>query len=535
MFIERSKLYLALLILSLPLIYLCPVINSPLSSDDLHNFHLRVNSKDYYAQNILTLGHGLIDWAKSTGRYSPFSSYLIEIVFKYFQTISRYKAFLFSLNLCALASFVLLLFTIGRKSLIPFFIVVYGSLVQFRMQFHDPFTSLHGMYPSLAICIFLCTSLYIQFLKRENLFVLMTSLLFFISAYLISEVGLTLIPFLFICSFFISSNPKKIILSLFPFIISGTTYILYVLSIRRSVKQFYEGVQTNFDVSAMFEVLAKQLFSALPLSNLYRQMAIPKIIGLQLSAINILAVVAIITFSVSIILLQKWKSQEKVQFSLPLLGMGLTLLIVPSIFIMSSLKYQHSLCYGFGYLPFYIQNFGTAILLSYLLYALTFSAFRGSKLFFIALLSSICLASSVAFLINNAQNKVRAYEQSLPFEAQIKSLNNGILSSVHDKSTIILAPDYIWKAPKVYQILFKNITGKDFNVYDIEDWEAQKPDTINSGCYVFSCEKGDTIYSRLFSSDCLSGKPLSVLKTDTFFHNVRLSEIEKPLLIRHCE
>ena len=527
------RFYILLLSILLPLVYLLPVITSPLSSDDLHNFELRVSSKGNSNQNIFDLANGAITYYRDCGRYTPFAEYSKEFAFKVFKTILAYKIYLYFLNLLALAAFALLLYSAGQKRLIPFFLAMYGTVVQFRIQFHDPFTSLHGMYLWLGVCIFLSTALLIMYMQEQNYFLFALSLIFFGLSLLTSEVGLILLPVLFICSFFSNATKKSKILSAVPFLLCWLGYVIYVLHIRTSVKQIYEGVQTNFDTAAMLDVLAKQLFSTLPLSNLYQQVAIPEILIVQLkSPLNVGAILSIIFLSVGITALQiRNRKESDFKLSLPLIALGIALAILPACLIMQSVKYQQSLHYGFGYLPVFIQNFGTATLLA-CLFAFVIS--RSRKLILpVILMVSVCIVSASSFLFNKAISKTRAYEQSLPLQAQWESVQRGLLSSCESGSTIFLSHDYIYKAPFIYHDVFMNLTGKEFTVYDIEEWKIETADSGKSACYVFDCVKGDTIYTRLYALECSNGKWLKVLRTDTFQHNVRLADVEKLLLAHH--
>lgn len=186
---KGSKFYILLFSIVLPLIYLLPVITSPLSSDDLHNFELRVSAKENKNQSIPELANGAICYYRECGRYTPFAEYSKEFAFKYFPGLLAYKLYLYFLNLLAVAAFAFLLYSIGQRKLIPFFMVMYGTVVQFRLQFHDPFTSLHGMYLWLAVFMFLSAAFYGLFMQKRNYFLLLLSLLFSGLSFLTSEVG----------------------------------------------------------------------------------------------------------------------------------------------------------------------------------------------------------------------------------------------------------------------------------------------------------------------------------------------------------
>jgi len=258
--------------------------------------------------------------------------------------------------------------------------------------------------------------------------------------------------------------------------------------------------------------------------------AIPLVLWQQLTILNAIAVLFITLLSVGIFVFQTKKKENSFKLSLPLIGLGLTLMILPACLLMQSVKYQQTLAYGFGYLPVFIQNFGTAMLLAYL-FAFVVSC-RRNLILPIVLLLAVCTASVSSFLFNKAISKTREYQQSLPLQSQWQSVQNGILSSCPEGSYILLGHDYIYKAPFIYSTIFTNLTGKKFKVYDLQEWNGEMSDS-SSLCYIFDCQKGDTIYNRLYQMNCLTGGLLRILKTDTFHHKLRLANVEEPLLRRN--
>ena len=517
----------------IPFIYLLPVLNSPLSSDDISNFNLRVSQEDYYAKSIFEIAESDITLFKNAGRFTPLSFYLEEAVFKYFQTINQYKTFLYCINLFSIFTFALLLYLLELKRIIPLFFICYGGQVQFRLQYHDSFTGFNGMYIILSICIFLSTSFYILYLKESKVYLLFVSLFLAIASILLSETGLFVIPFLTCSALFANVSKKKVIVSLAPFFVSALTYVVYVLAIRAHVKVFYPGVETNFVVSPMMDVLWKQLFAALPFSNLYHHTAIPKIMWAELSSISHLIIVFCLFFLFLFIFMETKKGIEsnKVSWYLPALLLGLVLMVVPVVFIMPSIKYQQTLLYGFGYLPVYLQNYGTALLIS-LLMRLVISKKNNFIMVTLSysLFLTIYISSASAFLFNRGISKVLAYEQSLRAQAIFASVEHGILSCCPEGSVIIVINNAIWRDPEVSQKIFQNITGKKFSVYDYGNWKASEIKPEEQSCYILDCQNGDTIFTKLYSADCSSETMLNLLAEDSFVHDIRLCEVERPLL-----
>jgi len=180
--------------LLLLIVCLSPVFQTRLFSDDLQNFQLHASAKHDADKSISALAAPEIETWKASGRFTPLSFYLQEYVFKTFRTVKNYKAYVFVVNVLAIISFFFVLYVLNYQKLIGLFCLFFAGEMQFRLKYGDAYTSLNGMYQVLCIYLFLSMALFVLYHKRNHVWMLVSSCVFFACACLISEEGLILVP-----------------------------------------------------------------------------------------------------------------------------------------------------------------------------------------------------------------------------------------------------------------------------------------------------------------------------------------------------
>ncbi len=516
----------------LVLICLLPILKTGLYTDDLFLFQTRNSLSEFRDKPFTETAHKEVESWKNSGRYAPVSLYLMEFVYKNFTTIISYKIYVLLMNLLAVISFLLLLKSFNAPKLIPLFLLFYAAEIQFRLQYHDAFSAFNGMYQLLAICIFGSIASYNYSVQRRSWGFYILSIALASIAMLTSEMGVCLIPLLLICAWFNHPNLRKSVFSIIPFAAILLVYMAYILKIRSEATWSYPGLSANLNWSDMFPVLEIQLFAALPFSNLFKQNQIPQLLSGQLvGTFNFLAIFLILITATALIFGSKRISM--VSFRKGLIWIAILLWLFPACILMTSVKYQHELHWGQGYLPVFIQNFGVAVILAYLALLILNIGELWSKVVFNFIGLVVITALLSAFLFNSAIIKVRNYDLCIPADALYRSIKSGILNDCPSGSNIILTDDYFWRAPDIYRQIFQDTYKRNFSVFDAEEQKPGSNVKINpvNACFLLECAKGDTIYTRLYKLDCSSGNKIGLLRCDTVMHNLRLSELEKPILL----
>lgn len=521
------KLNRLFVILAFALILTCfiPILRTSLYSDDIHDFQLLKAYSADRAPGAWQKSAEAVERSMGVGRFAPFSLALQETLFTYCTTVQAYKWFVLLANLFAVGAFLFFLSALNTGINIAVWAVFYGSVIQFRVLYHDAYTSIHAMYPLLTVYIFLCLGFYSRFIQTGRKRFWAVALLFYAMAHLASEVGLVLALLLPVTAWALKVSFRRIVLTALPFAVISVLYLGYVLWLRSVTNpNAYTGLSANFDKVAMLTLVKQQIYGALPLSSLHLQVAIPTILLHQLNSTgNILSVLFIIVIPCLIFYkIYSRRDGEGVK-SYRFFVLGLCVLVGPAIFIMPSLKYQQELEWGMAYLPVYIQSLGTATLITFIFYLVHNSQSIILKLFGKALFLFAIASTVMSFLFNSAVIDRVSYERGKPAEGLFTAVKGGILNDCEQGATLILTRDYIWRAPWLYDSIFTRVTGKHFIVDDAELWSPPYDSLVlGKQCYLLDCVPGNPIITSLYNMNCYDGSKGKLLKTDTFPCSIEL-------------
>ncbi len=493
----KSKLFSTTMGFILVVICFLPILKSGLYSDDLHNFQLRAASPKLQEESVYALAEPEIALWKNYGRYTPLSFYWMEFVYKYFTTIADYKCFVFLINILAVIIFLVYLSQLKLNINYSIWLVCFAAVVQYRITYHDAYTSLNGIYQLLAITVFAALIFYHYYLLKGALWLLLLSVLLFICSIFISEIGLLVLLLIPISAIIFKVPIKKLSIIFLPFFIITIAYLIYIAWLRMHVNQkdVYFGLTANYDLGAMVNLLVKQILASFPLTNLYHKRAIPNILIHQLTyPQNIISILAIVT--IAFFAYRKYSEQKISQtLSFNYLLVSVSLIIFPALFILPSLKYQTEVQWGVGYLPVYFQNFGSATLLAFL-FQYGINNYRNAvKKMGTYIYIFIVTVTCITFLFNNALINACSYNTSFPAEIFYEKIKEGALKNCKNGSTIILGHDFFWKSPELYQKIFKDLTGKDFTIID-NDVKLDNNDSID--VFYLDCKMGDKVIVSLY-------------------------------------
>jgi hypothetical protein len=527
---NKQKLLSILLGLALVIICLSPILKSGLYSDDLFNFQHKTLYNTAHPSNIYELAVPNINYWKSIGRYTPVSFVLMEFVYKYFISVESYKLFVWVMNILAVIAFLFYLSSLKIKLNYGIWLVCFGAVTQFRISYHDSFTSLNGMYQLLAIFIFTASALYAYSIYSGKYWMLIFPALLFTLGILESEIGLTTLFIIPVTALILKTPFKKFILTFSPFVLIAMMYLGYTFWLRTNVnaQDAYIGLTSNFDFVSMRNLFYKQLYAAVPLSNLHNKFAIPIILFHQLHDVkNIIGILFIVFISWLIFRndsIQKKSETQPINWVFFLLSF--VLIASPALFILPSVKYQLEMKWGIGYLPVFIQIFGSATFFAYLIqicfYSRKWIIQRFSNLIFILMVCCSC----IALLFNQALINSRSFTYAYPAQTFYESIKGGILNNCKEGSTIVLGNNFFWKNPNNYSLIFKEITHKEFRVLDAE---SSIPVSDSTDCYLLDCRPGKTVVVSLYKINCIDKKPISFIQKVETACDIDMIEEEKTI------
>lgn len=386
-----SRYNLEILVVLLMVVYLFPIIQSVLFSDDAFIFLNSLIDNKIIGDDswLFKAKEETITWALNSGRIAPLfyftNNYLlynlnpISVKLIYYvgtllaifigcYTISK----LFEYNIFSL----LLLFCIGS--------------VQFCIRYHDSYNSFGLLYPCIVIFNFSSlyfANTYLSTMRNLNLYI---SLAFFLVSLFFQEISLIFLPIHMVLYWWKSKSIKHLI----PyFVIAGLYFLLFCfmrLSVDTSTQ--YSGLKSVFDFKKNIYVFYSQFLGGIPLRNTFCTY-FDFDLYCKLLTENWLQV--LFMFIVSFFVLWRQFNIKTIQSSNYIIVIGFMLLLLPALSISFSAKYIEEISESKFYIPVFIQIFGSALLLGVL-----FLRFYWGRIFILIVFPSIICLS---FLTNKTE------------------------------------------------------------------------------------------------------------------------------------
>lgn len=438
----------------LVIISLSLVLGSGLYSDDLPDFqYFRSSCPMSFSQMITRTNDQIADCLLS-GRFTPLAYYTRNIMLWLSPSVLIYKVLTFLINLCAVYTFTRFLRCLSLEAWIPLALLTYCITDQFYINYHDPFTSLHAMYPELAIFVFSAIYLFAGYLNTQKPLLLIASTVLTIAAILQSEIGFIIYPILLLMVMVDARPVLRRISAFLPFAIVIVLYILFFKNLRDHTQHLYPGVTPSLDPGKMWHVFAVQFYSTFPLTGFTHWPGIPRIVLDEFLHVYPLVII----FTAFSYLLYRYSSYTPVQIPTKKRAVffliALALMIIPPAMLMMSIKYQTEMYFGMGYLPVYVQDFGFVILMVALLdFIFGKCNVYQQKILATSVLILFVLVADITIIKNSVLIRSMNENRATPAEFYYLSLKNGILKDCEDNAVIVLRTDYFYRNPNAYQIV----------------------------------------------------------------------------------
>jgi hypothetical protein len=374
------------------LVLLCaflPILYSGYFSDDAARRDLaELSSREFWRQGV----DGALWWWYAAGRVLPLAILADSFPLHVFGGAFEYRLYCYVASVIVAVAFWKLLDVVLDRRLALLFPVAMAIVMQLR-DYHDALLAFATLYQSAFLLIVLAALAGHRYGKSGGWRSLLGSGACFALALLTSEVSFALIPFLLFVVWMPERSRRTLVRAGLVFCGIALAFFLVgrlglhmgaARGIARSA-----NYTPNFEVGGVLVAFAKQVSSALPYSYVLLK---PKVgawsivatpFGRPMSSGAVLGV-ALIAASVAG---SVWGGRTLFarQSQRPLTGrlgntvwIGLLLSVPPASVIAFSPKYQGELAWGNGYLPVYVQCFGAAVLVAFLLWqALTWAAARG--------------------------------------------------------------------------------------------------------------------------------------------------------------
>jgi hypothetical protein len=465
---------ITLLLIVYYLVSFYPIINSGFYSDDI--FFVQGTKGNTLYDNISLLElveRDTKEWIKNA-RFAPLFYLVLRSLFYFFNDAFSYKIALIVLNMLVAFSFAAFLYLLQKnKKIVLLTLLLLPAFFQYRVMYHDAYTTFNGLYQGIAILNFAALSFYILYLKRSKIYFLAASLFFLVAGFCYSEMTLVFIPMYLFVTLWVNENLKSTLFNsvkkIAPIATVTALYFLLVIFMRLNKPKDhyqYEGLKASFKISAMARVLHAQVFSVIPMSYINYEInfmrTVPKDMLKQMKehASIIVLVFLLVLYLIFFIKYNKIQNESSYYSNQLFLWIGLLLLLLPAVLIMPSEKYQNFSRPGNGYIPIYLQNMGGAMLFAILIHSLlnaasTIKRYIGKG--FVALFLFIVLITAANNMRLVAHQNYRVYYPSLALE---NALNDGLMNNVEEGDTIWLTNNFHWGATDYYKYFFFEKTKK---------------------------------------------------------------------------
>ena len=419
-----------------------------------------VNSTAYLAQKkdaVPTFRHVLEfmgDYLR-LGRINVLSVYYY--FFFYIENVSVYKA------LIILS--ILINQLIFRKVLLEFGVPLSGArlgmllipmLLQTRI-YQDPVSGFYSLMQVLTAEMLLCALFLMRWLNGGKGRHLALSLVLFAAGLLTYEVCFPFLAMICVLIWVNRGSFKQAVRESLPFVGVTLLMVIAVIVVRsRFLERTYAGVAFSLDPARIVQAAWRQFIAGLPLSYYsagYQAAVMDHVYpaaefmnydfgsflrSVQLSDVLIVLIALAVMNRIRAVDWGVWKDKRH-----ELLVLGVSFAVLPIITIAVSERYQGQLMPGLGYLPVYMQYYGVAMLLLWVL-----PRFRDSEC-----ARAFCMSAFSLILLLNLQNN-RAVTDLMnrhfydPRNAGEAALRGGLLDFLPEDAVLVSLNDrrYLWEA-----------------------------------------------------------------------------------------
>lgn len=340
------------------IVFFSPILFSGYLGDDMYNsliYGSMLYTDTSLFERIIAESKG---WIFGSGRLFIFNWIYIYSIFYFIQSVLIVKFICYTIVCANIVIFIeiiknLFKFDVKNSKYLIAIIISYLLSVQFSKT-HDPILAFAFIVPLVTLLNFLSILLIIKY--KNNFIVYIISLLLFILALLTYELAYIFVPIIISIIYCIYKKNKPFF-KIIPFLLIPLVLFLFIIYLKAFVIQTdehpngtYPDSNFNFNLRMIYAFLI-QTAASVPFMQ-------------HLKVWLFVLIIPFIIFFKNFSLYNCIKIYKDNFLLKYLLGIGLLLLILPSLIISFSGHQHHLVIDGFGasYLSSYIQSFGFALI-----------------------------------------------------------------------------------------------------------------------------------------------------------------------------
>jgi len=465
-------------------ICLNPYILSGFYFDDIFNSLFSADIQYFNDQFIRIIKVELKKWF-SYGRFFPVTIISGSIIWELSDNILTYRLIQITLLIFNVVLFIYLIKKVTNNLNFSLLVLLNIPLVfQFNPRW-DPISSFGGLlqiFLAFAILAWIFTYKYIE--KRKNIYLIL-AVFFELIALSTYEVGVLVVLGM---TWILFINRKTLGVVFFKALISiNLTFIFYIFIVGYLVlnkEKRYEGIEVQ-STNTIYTFFS-QFFSAFPLAFLNNKI-LPSDFSLSIFTLLIIiyGIIWITFFKLNTI-----ERKNESNFT-NVLGLAMVLLVLPPLLISVSSKYQQLVNYGDPYIVVYLQYWGAAIILAFILWKLPIR--KLSSFYRLLILIGPVFISSLTVATNYERIKLKNKDFYDPRHLMELFVKKTFVNFESDKNILLVDSPYLWESanPRTCSNFFSMAAKKQVKCLPLNSFQETKG-LVDTDFYDFVLLKRNT-------------------------------------------
>jgi hypothetical protein len=396
----------------------------------------------------LSLGQAMLrsfeEWFLGNGRFYPGQVIEKYLVFHFFTNLVAYKTFLVAMTLITVELFRRCVLGYTNAATANLCALILITLFTER-GYHDSILAYNAMPQVVMITMLASLMTFRRALDERNVAMRNASIIFFAIAALIYE-DVYPLCLIYPAITALAQRTREVVRMSWPYVLVAAFLTTFAL-IMRHIVALPEGstYAVGMDPLTIIRTASDQIVAAFPLSywlfdpsGIYGRSDVSDFFrNAPLSPIEFIA------FMITAWWCLRDLARHDLGGNARLAWIGLLVLVLPALPIAVTVKYQHELKLGLGYLPVFFQVFGVALIGASLAKA---TLLRWNV---VSARVVLCAAISVCATMTQATN-VRLVREGAPsrYARSVleEQLTHGLVSDVHNGESIAVAQNFDWIA-----------------------------------------------------------------------------------------
>jgi hypothetical protein len=383
-------------------------------------------------------------WFFNNGRFYP--GLIVEkyLVFYLFTNLIAYKAFLIAATLGTIELFRRCVSTYVNTETGNLCALIVVTLLAER-GYHDSILAYNGM-PQFVMLAMLASILAFRrgLVEKNHVSRVAAILLYAVAALTYEDVYLLCLLYPAI-GLLLGRERSEVVKASMPYVLIASALTIFALAMRHAVRVSPDSIYAfGSDPSKILQTGADQIVAALPLSywlfdpsGIFSRSSVQDFLGNAPLSPAVFIVFALAAW---------WCIGEVRRHSVrlaPLIWIGTMVLVLAALPIAVTVKYQHELKLGLGYLPVFFEVFGTAIIGCVLATWIVRRYPRAGAQLILCVVIAVCATMTQATNVRLVREGMASRDARA---ALARQLAGGLLTSVHDGEAIAVAQDFDWIA-----------------------------------------------------------------------------------------